>query len=123
MGRTRGPYKEEFPKGSTVRIASRSSLDEFLNTRRLHNKLRPEQLDYADQIVEVESVGFYHGGDELYELKGVPGSWHEQCLEAAHDGNSRPNEKKAFLVAYDYGTGGAGPRFTLVDRRNRAKIS
>lgn len=26
------------------------------------------------------SVTFYHGGDELYELKGVPGLWHEACL-------------------------------------------
>ena len=25
--------------------------------------------------------GFYHGGDELYKLKGMPGVWHEQCLK------------------------------------------
>jgi hypothetical protein len=25
----------------------------------------------------------HHGGDELYKLKGVPGIWHEQCLEEA----------------------------------------
>jgi len=83
MGKTKGPYKEEFPKGCAVKIASRSSLEDFLKTWRLHNKLQPEQLDYAGQIAEVESVGFYHGGDELYKLKGIPGIWHEQCLEAA----------------------------------------
>jgi len=83
MGRTKGPYKEEFPKGSTVKIASRPSLENFLRTWKLHNKLKPDQLNYAGQLAEVESVGFYHGGDELYKLKGVPGVWHEQCLEAA----------------------------------------
>lgn len=82
MGKTRGPYKEESLKGSSVMIASRSFLEEFLKNWRLHNKLQPEQIDYADQIAEVESVGFYHGGDELYKLKGVPGIWHEQCLKA-----------------------------------------
>jgi hypothetical protein len=25
-------------------------------------------------------VGFYHGGDVLYTLDGIPGLWHEQCL-------------------------------------------
>jgi hypothetical protein len=83
MGKTKGPYKEEFSKGSAVKIASRSFLEDFLKTWKLHNKLQPEQLDYAGQTAEVESVGFYHGGDELYKLKGIPGIWHEQCLEAA----------------------------------------
>jgi hypothetical protein len=40
------------------------------------------QLEYAGRIAEVESVGFYHGGDELYKLQGLPGIWHEVCLEA-----------------------------------------
>jgi hypothetical protein len=61
----------------------RKFLEEFLETWRLHNKLQPDQLNYADQIAEVKSVGFYHGGYVLYELKGVPGIWHERCLEAA----------------------------------------
>jgi hypothetical protein len=82
MGKSKGLYKAEFPQGSTVRIASRSFLQEFLKTWKLHNKLEPAQLDCAGQIAEVESVGFYHGGDELYRLKGIPGIWHEQCLEA-----------------------------------------
>ena len=25
-------------------------------------------------------VAFYHGGDPLYKLAGIPGLWHEQCL-------------------------------------------
>jgi hypothetical protein len=28
-------------------------------------------------------VGFYHGGDELYELASVPGIWHEQNIHRA----------------------------------------
>ena len=82
MGRTKGPYKEEFPKGSTVKIADRASLEDFSRTWKFHHKLKPEQLRYADKVAKVKSVGFYHGGDELYGLKGVPGLWHEQCLTA-----------------------------------------
>ena len=82
MGKTKGPYKEEFSIGSTVRIASRSFLENFLRNWKLHHRLEPEQLNYAGQIGEVESVAFYHGGDELYRLKGIPGIWHENCLES-----------------------------------------
>ena len=82
MGKTKGPYKEEFSIGSTVRIASRPFLENFLRSWKLHHPLEPEQLNYADQIAEVESVAFYHGGDELYQLKAIPGIWHEQCLES-----------------------------------------
>jgi hypothetical protein len=81
MGKMKGPYKEEFPKGSVVKIASRRSLENFLKTWKLHTRLEPYQLNYAGQVAEVESVSFYHGGDELYRLKGIPGIWHEQCIE------------------------------------------
>jgi hypothetical protein len=75
-------YKQSFAIGSNVKIANRSFLENFLNTWKLHNKLKPEQLGFADRIAEVESVGFYHGGDQLYKLKGIQGIWHERCLEA-----------------------------------------
>ena len=83
MGKTKGPYKEEFTKGSVVKIADSAFPENFLKTWTLHDKLTPEQLNYANQIAEVESVGIYFGGDELYKLKGVPGLWHEQCLKAS----------------------------------------
>lgn len=76
-------YKEKFQKGSTVRIAQHAVLENFFKTWKLHNRLQSDQLNYAGRIAEVKTVGFYHGGDVLYELKGVPGIWHEQCLEAA----------------------------------------
>ncbi len=83
MGKSRGPYKAEYPEGSQVRIVSRGALEEFMRSWAHHNKLQPEQLDHADQVARVESVGFYHGGDELYKLQGIPGIWHEQCLRDA----------------------------------------
>jgi len=82
MGKTRGPYKQEYPTGSVVRIADRKTLEDFMRTWKLHNRLQSEQLDYAGKTGKVESCGFYHGGDELYQIEGVPGIWHEQCLEA-----------------------------------------
>jgi hypothetical protein len=86
MGKSRGPYSAEYLEGSRAKIASRLALEEFMRSWKHHNKLQPEQLDYADQVARVESVGFYHGGDELYKLKGIPGIWHEQCLREASAG-------------------------------------
>ena len=77
------PYQERYEKGSTVRIVSRASLEEFLKTWKYHHKLQPEQLDFADRLGVVESIGYYHGGDVLYHLRGIPGIWHEACLEPA----------------------------------------
>jgi hypothetical protein len=36
----------------------------------------------AGCTARVRDVGFYHGGDALYHLEGVPGTWHEACLHA-----------------------------------------
>ena len=80
MGKTNGPYVPEFPAGSKVRVASRGELEQFRRTWAYHNPLRSEQLEYADAIAVVADVSFYHGGDELYSLAGIPGLWHEQCL-------------------------------------------
>jgi hypothetical protein len=85
MGKTRGLYNADFPEGSMVRIASREVLEHFIKTWTLHNKLQPDQLAYAGEIAKVESVGFYHGGDELYKLRDIPGVWHEQCLEPVQE--------------------------------------
>lgn len=73
-------YLEEFPVGSQVRIANRAQLENFAQTWQYHHQLEAEQLAYADLVTEVEKVAFYHGGAVLYELRGVPGIWHEQCL-------------------------------------------
>jgi hypothetical protein len=82
MGKTRGLYSEEYPLGSFVKIAKRDVLEAFMRTWKMHNKLQTEQLDYAGKTGRVRWLGFYHGGDELYQIEGIPGTWHEQCLEA-----------------------------------------
>jgi hypothetical protein len=74
------PYKELYPVGTKVRVAGRAKLDDFLRTWKFHHPLAPEQLLDADRVAEVINVGFYHGGDVLYGLRDVPGTWHEECL-------------------------------------------
>ena len=81
------PYKEAYPIGTHVCIANREMLEEFKATWQYHHKLVPEQMDHAGELTTVAEVGFYHGGDPLYALLGVPGLWHEQCLLAAGEGN------------------------------------
>jgi hypothetical protein len=81
MGASRGLYNPEFPKGTRVRIASHELLREFEKTWTSHNPLHNDQLKFHDVEAIVEDVFFYHGGDELYKLKAVPGVWHERCLK------------------------------------------
>ncbi len=83
MGKTRGPYKAEFEAGAKVRILDLQGLRLFRDTWTLHHPLLPDQFDHAGRVVEIISCSFYHGGDELYRLRGVPGLWHEQCLTRA----------------------------------------
>jgi hypothetical protein len=75
-----GAYTATFPDGSRVQIADRTFLENFLATWNYHHKLEPAQLDYADRDAVVKGVAFYHGGDQLYTLDGLPGIWHEACL-------------------------------------------
>jgi hypothetical protein len=81
------PYNEAFPVGTEVRVANRSFLEDFMATWKYHHRLVPDQLLYADREATVKEVGFYHGGDPVYALDGVPGLWLEQCLRPAN-----PNE-------------------------------
>ncbi|HMP65554.1 MAG TPA: hypothetical protein PKD11_08200 [Pyrinomonadaceae bacterium] len=74
-------YKENFQKGSCARIVGRAKLEDFKTSWRYHHPLQDEQMSFADNRAEIVWVGFYHGGDVLYELAGVPGIWHEVCLE------------------------------------------
>jgi hypothetical protein len=83
VGKTKGLNQAEFEVGSQVRIADRAFLQEFLEAGQYHNELEEEQLDYAGRVATVKSVEFFHGGDEIYTLDGVPGVWHEECLSAA----------------------------------------
>jgi hypothetical protein len=74
------PYVEQFPSGTRVRIADRAQLERLRAEWHYHHPLAPEQLAYADREALVRQVSFYHGGDVLYTLDGIPGIWHEGCL-------------------------------------------
>jgi hypothetical protein len=82
VGKTKGLNNVEFAVGSEVRIADRPFLESFLEAGQYHNELEPEQLDYAGHAAKVKEVTFFHGGDEIYALEGIPGVWHEECLSA-----------------------------------------
>ena len=88
MGKTKGRYNAEYAEGSLVRIADRPSLEQFKRDWRWHNPLQTEQLEFGGRLAKVKSIGFYHGGDELYELEGIPGVWHEGCLRGVEDDTS-----------------------------------
>jgi hypothetical protein len=76
-------YKEDFPVGSRVLIKDREFLEEFKRSWKYHHPLDGSQLQYAGMTARVKNVSFYHGGDVLYGLKRIPGTWHEACLRAA----------------------------------------
>jgi hypothetical protein len=80
VGKTKGLNVAEFEVGSEVRIADRAFLESFLEAGQYHNELEPEQLEYAERVAKVREVTFFHGGDEIYALDGIPGVWHEECL-------------------------------------------
>jgi hypothetical protein len=83
MGKTKGINNAEFEVGSTVKIADRPFLEDFLEAGQYHNELEPEQLEFAGRTAKVKQVDFFTGGDEIYTLEGIPGVWHEECLSAA----------------------------------------
>jgi hypothetical protein len=47
----------------------------------LHHPISDEMVSLAATSAVVKSVGFYHGGDVLYVVESVPGTWHERCPE------------------------------------------
>jgi len=83
LGKTKGLNVAEFEVGTEVRIADRRFLEEFLEAGQYHHDLEPEQVQFAGRTAKVKSVEFFHGGDEIYALEGIPGVWHEECLSAA----------------------------------------
>ena len=75
MEKTQEPYKEESPSGprssSGPDRARRPARTWWYITR------RPATACVRGFGREVASVGFYHGVVELYQLEGIPGTWHE----------------------------------------------
>jgi len=83
-------YNATFTKGARVQVAILSILEEFQRGWVFHNPLQPAQLEYANRISVVESIGYYHGGDVIYKLEGLPGVWHERCLGSVPIESSEP---------------------------------
>ena len=81
------PYQNRFSEGRQVRIVARPALDEFKSTWKFHHPLVDEQLHFAGKLSTIAKFGFYHGGDVIYELQGIPGTWHEACLEEVSVGS------------------------------------
>jgi hypothetical protein len=73
-------YREDFPKGTLVRIPDLPALERFRAEWKYHHPLTLEQLEYAGRKAKVIDIGYYHGGDVIYTLEGIPGLWNEQCL-------------------------------------------
>ena len=75
-------YNEAFPTGTTVRVADRAFLENFIAMWKYHHKLQPDQLAYADRVASVRGAAMYHGGDFVYTLDGIPGLWLEHRLRS-----------------------------------------
>jgi hypothetical protein len=82
------PYKEDYRVGSAVQIKDLAALETFRAKWHHHHPLSPELLEFAGRQGRVETVGFYHGGDPIYTLVGIPGTWHEVCLTASPDASA-----------------------------------
>lgn len=78
-------YQARYPEGCAVRILRRDQLLEFQSRWKYHHNVRDDQLEHGGRIVKVRGISFYHGGDTLYQLDGVPGYWHEECLQRPPD--------------------------------------
>ena len=76
-------YREAFPVGAEVRVVSLQELEKFKREWKCHNPLDDSQFLCAGKVFRVDNVGYYFGGDVLYQLADAPGTWHEQCLEQA----------------------------------------
>jgi hypothetical protein len=86
-----GPYAERYPVGSLVEVASLKALTKFMQTWKYHHKLGPGQLRFAGKILKVRSVGYYHGGDPVYQLEGAEEfRWLEPCLQPVEASGKRP---------------------------------
>jgi hypothetical protein len=79
-------YKEKYPTGRSIKIAPVEKLRAFMRPQwKYHHPVSDEQLASAGKSDKVRSVGFYHGGDILYQLLNEPGTWHEACLDSDPD--------------------------------------
>jgi hypothetical protein len=70
---------DKFQAGDRVRIKSLEILQEF-TLHPVYQPLQESQFKYADKLAVIAESSMYHGGNILYQLKGVPGIWHQDLL-------------------------------------------
>ncbi|MGC9991055.1 MAG: hypothetical protein ABSD52_01490 [Candidatus Cybelea sp.] len=88
-----GPYKARFPPGCVVQVADEDALRHFKATWKYHHPLDESQLQFAGLITAVCGIGYYHGGDVLYQLRDTRGyTWHEDCLRIPGEVQSTAQE-------------------------------
>ena len=107
MGALNGPYTADFPQGSRVRIADRSTLEKFRSTWKLHNPLRSEQLEFAGQSSIVKSVGYYHVATSCMNLQTYLESG-MACVSSPTSNSTlqpTPTAPRVFRVRYDSACG------------------
>ena len=56
-----------------MRVKSRAFLKQFQREWKYHHPVSNEQIDAAGVVDTVKGVGFYHGGDVLYQLSKLRG--------------------------------------------------
>lgn len=78
-------YHARYPAGTWVRIVPRHDLETFARAWFSRHDFQPEQLAYAGRLAQVRDVPCYYAGDALYHCNGIPGMWHEDCLQPSTD--------------------------------------
>ncbi len=81
-------HGKKFAVGTLVCVEERETLDRFLSTRTQHSPLTPDQLEYAGYKAVVRDVALDPGGEPLYSLENIPGTWYEECLRASAIGHA-----------------------------------
>lgn len=90
-------HGEKFAVGTLVCVEERDTLDRFLSTRTQHNPLTSDQLEYAGYKAVISEVAFDPGGEPLYSLENIPGTWYEACLRASSIGHAYDHHEGSAL--------------------------
>jgi hypothetical protein len=75
-------YHSVFLRGENVKIKPPEFLRQYLAPDwRWHNPLDSDNLKFAGGVFAVVDIGYFHGGEVMYELQGIRGFWHEDSVE------------------------------------------
>jgi hypothetical protein len=92
-----GDHGKNFAVGTLVRVEERETLDRFLSTPTQHSSLTHDQLEYAGCKAVISEIAFDPGGEPLYSLENIPGTWYEACLRASSIGHAYDHHEGSAL--------------------------